>query len=648
MNYYEVLISAYQYRGVSALTYSSEDQFAIGTVVLVSMKSKNYPAIIIRSIDKPKFKTKNILRKLYLNPLPATTIMLIEWLLRYYPAPISTIASLVLPANTILKTVSDPINVDRPVETIIRTKLPILTEEQQHILKQIHDSNSLSFMLHGDTGSGKTRVYIELINDCLKQHRSAIILTPEISLTPQLAKNIQEGVSAPVLIMHSNLTTKERRKLWEQVLYASQPLVIVGARSALFVPLDNIGLIVVDEFHDSAYKQDQSPYYSALRVAGVLAQINGCRLLFGSATPSVTEYYIAKAKGIPILRMQKQATPKKTIANVKIIDARNRENYSKNGYLSDSLLEAISHALLNKEQSLVFLNRRGTARVVLCQNCDWQAICPHCDLPLTYHGDTHKMRCHTCGYSTPAINNCPICGSVEIAYKSIGTKAVTDQLKKLFPNAQIKRFDTDNLNADKFHLQYQNIVDGTVDIIVGTQMLVKGLDLPNLSVVGVVAADNSLYFPDYTAEEQTYQLLSQVMGRVSRGHKDGTIIIQTNNPAGSSQVAAINKDWDIFYSKQLDERKKYLFPPFCYLLKLTVARKTQKSAIIAANSLRNKLNTLPIHAQIIGPAPRFNEKMSGKYNWQITIKSKDRSELLKVISFLPANWSYDIDPTNLL
>lgn len=645
MYYYEVLISAYQFRGTGHLTYTSEDALKTGTVVLVPMKNKDFPAIIMGSVLKPKFSTKKITRVLYDCPLPAATIKLIEWLRSYYPAPVSVIAALVLPANTLIKKTSQPLMNTEGSEV---TKLPPLTSEQKNILNCIINARHSTFMLHGDTGTGKTRVYIELINRTLKQNKSAIVLTPEISLTPQLAQNIKRSTPAPVYVLHSNLTQKERRELWEKILYSTSPIVVIGARSALFAPIKHLGLIVVDEFHDPAYKQDQSPYYSANRVAGALANIHSATLIFGSATPPVTEYYIAEAKNIPILRMKQLATTRNTKTSTKIVDARDRSNYSRNTYLSDPLLQAISQSMNSNEQSLVFLNRRGTARLVACQNCDWQAECPNCDLPLTYHGDTHTMRCHTCGYKVPSVVSCPVCKSADISFKSIGTKAIEAHLRKIFPGARIKRFDTDNLKPDKFAEHYQSILAGEVDIIVGTQMLVKGLDLPKLSVVGVVAADTSLYFPDYTAEEQTYQLLSQVMGRVSRGHRNGTIIIQTNDPSGVAQISAIEKSWDLFYKKQLTERKKYMFPPFCYLLKLTVARKSQKGAISAAEKLCEQIKLLPIHAQVIGPAPRFNEKVGGNYNWQVTVKSKNRADLLKIITSLPANWSYDIDPTNLL
>jgi len=346
--------------------------------------------------------------------------------------------------------------------------------------------------------------------------------------------------------------------------------------------------------------------------------------------------------------MSKLAIKQQTAANVVVIDAKDRQNYAKNSYFSDQMLTAIQQSLDNSEQSLVFLNRRGTARVVLCQSCGWQALCPNCDLPLTYHGDSHTLRCHTCGFKQQPPVSCPECSSPDIIYKSFGTKSVEAQLRKLFPHARIKRFDTDNSKQDRFYQRYQEVIEGKVDILVGTQLLVKGLDLPKLSTVGVVAAESSLYFPDYTADEQTYQLLTQVIGRVARGHRAGTIVVQSYDPDGLSLQSAVNKDWETFFESQLAERKQYLFPPFCFLLKLTCSRKSQTSAIQAANKLVELIQNLPVRVQIIGPSPRFIEKANGKYHWQLTIKAKDRGQLLEVIHNLPANWHYDIDPSNLL
>ncbi len=305
-------------------------------------------------------------------------------------------------------------------------------------------------------------------------------------------------------------------------------------------------------------------------------------------------------------------------------------------------------ALDKKEQSLIFLNRRGTARLVVCQVCGWQLHCPNCDLPLTFHADTHSLQCHTCGYKTAAITKCPVCGSTEILYKNVGTKAIVEQLEQLFPNARIGRYDSDNLKVERFDQQYGSISKGEIDILVGTQILAKGLDLPKLSVVGVITADSSLTFPDYTAEERTYQLITQIVGRVGRGHRPGLAILQTYNPDSEVVKAAVDKEWESFYDQQLKQREQFGFPPFYYLLKLTCVRKQQASAHKAATMLKEKLQTQNLPIQIIGPAPSFYTKTKLGYRWQLIVKAKNRQALLQVIGLLPANWTYDLDPASLL
>ncbi len=320
----------------------------------------------------------------------------------------------------------------------------------------------------------------------------------------------------------------------------------------------------------------------------------------------------------------------------------------RNPNLSDALIGAVRMALDKKEQSLIFLNRRGTARLVVCQVCGWQLHCPNCDLPLTFHADTHSLQCHTCGYKTAAITKCPVCGSTEILYKNVGTKAIVEQLEQLFPNARIGRYDSDNLKVERFDQQYGSISKGEIDILVGTQILAKGLDLPKLSVVGVITADSSLTFPDYTAEERTYQLITQIVGRVGRGHRPGLAILQTYNPDSEVVKAAVDKEWESFYDQQLKQREQFGFPPFYYLLKLTCVRKQQASAHKAATMLKEKLQTQNLPIQIIGPAPSFYTKTKLGYRWQLIVKAKNRQALLQVIGLLPANWTYDLDPASLL
>jgi primosomal protein N' (replication factor Y) len=551
-----------------------------------------------------------------------------------------------LPSNFSLRTTH--ISSSPPAAHTSQNSWPSLTKQQAQALNTLNNPSHRSFLLHGDTGTGKTRLYIEVARDSLAVGKNVLILTPEIGLTSQLAQTFRGSLPYPVLILHSNLTDRQRRELWLQILFATSPIIVIGPRSALFAPFQNLGLVVVDEAHDGAYKQDQAPHYQALRVAGKLAEIHKAKLILGSATPPVSEYYIMQSKHLPIIRLTEPAAGPVTPVDITVVESRDRQQYSKHPYLSDIFLDKITEALSQHSQSLIFLNRRGTARIVLCQNCGWQALCPRCDLPLTYHGDSHTMRCHTCGFAQTGITNCPVCASTDLAYKSIGTKAVAASLQSLFPNARLRRFDTDNTKSEKFEDHYQSIKEGGADILIGTQMLVKGLDLPHLGMVGIVAADSSLYFPDYTAEEQTYQLLSQVMGRVGRGHRKGTVVIQTYDRDGKSLQAVLNKNWDEFYAQQIAEREQFMFPPFVFLLKLICSRKTRTAAMSASKKLFDGLQHSGLKIEVIGPSPRFNERSSGNYSWQLVVKAKERKELVKALDYLPANWTYDLDPLTLL
>ncbi len=645
MHYYKVLPTSQRFHGQEALTYSYTQKLAAGNLVRIELKNQPVTGIVVAADQKPKFKTKSIETVLDIKPLPKAALQLLDWLIQYYPAPLGVTMNQFIPSGLEVSTNKNA----EPGDTIKTKALPPLTKEQSAVLKDIKRSNSNSFLLHGDTGTGKTRVYIELAKQQLKNGRSVLILTPEIGLTPQLVREFEQSLGVSAVVMHSSLTPAQRRQAWLSVLVASKPVVVVGPRSALFAPFSSLGLIVVDEAHDSAYKQEQAPYYQAIRVAGQLAVIHKAVLIIGSATPNITDYHIAQAKQIPVLRMKQLAVKSEFVEpSVDVIDSRNKALFSKSGQLSDSLLKSIETGLKNDEQALIFLNRRGSARLVLCQNCGWQALCSNCDLPLTYHSDHHLMRCHTCGYSNAAPTKCPVCQSLDIIYRSAGTKAIVESLQKSFPKARIQRFDSDNKKHERFEQHHERIGKGDVDILVGTQILTKGLDLPKLSLVGVIAADSSLSFPDYTAEERTYQQLSQIIGRVGRGHRPGTAIIQTYQPDSSLIKSVISKDWASFYKTQLEQRRKYMFPPFCYLLKLTCTRKTIKSAQTAAASLAGDLKSSGLKIQVIGPTPSFYEKSSKGYTWQLVIKTKDRSQLIELVKALPSGWSYDLDPANLL
>ncbi len=642
-----MLVASATFHGQTALTYSCEQDLVQGQIVKVPLRSKEGLGIIERAVPLPNFPTKKILEILNLPPLSDITLRLINWLKSYYPAPLGVIVQQFLPKSLSSTQLEKPTFVS--VNTMESIKLPPLTAEQKNVLKVVSQTPG-SCLLHGETGSGKTRVYLELALRSLGAGRSVLILTPEISLTSQLISFFEANCPYPLMVIHSQLRESERRAYWLSIIKSAEPLVVIGARSALFSPLKNIGLIVVDEAHETSYKQEQSPYYSALRVAGQLANLHRGTFLMGSATPSVTEYYIAQNKKIPILRMKELAKKPMAYTNkqVELINLTDRSQFTLANHISDSLVEAISQALKDHQQSLLLLNRRGTARVIVCQNCGWQALCPHCDLPLTYHGDSHTCRCHVCGHQESSPTACPVCGSTYILFKSVGTKAVADELRRIFPEAVIGRYDADTKKADSFNLQYTSIKEGKVDILVGTQTLAKGLDLPRLSVVGVVVADTGLYLPDYTANERTYQLIYQVIGRIGRGHIAGKAFVQTYDPNNPTITAAITKDWQSFYRSQLQERQTFLFPPFCFLLKVSCRRASLNSARAAALRLAQDLKAHALPIQVIGPSPAFHEKLGGKFQWQLIIKAKSRAPLLRVIDYLPSGWSHDIDPIDLL
>ncbi len=641
MFFYEVWVRSNHYHGNKPLTYSSTQKIVNGQLVIVPLKNELVPAIVTSQTAKLKMSIKEVVSILDLPPLPKASLQLMKWIKNYYPSPIGIITQLFIPATlSVIKTsnasVSSRLTKKQP--------LPILNKDQQQAIQQMQSPNT--YLLHGRTGSGKTRIYIELAKQQIAKGKSVIILTPEISLTTQLETQFNNTFWGKVILLHSNLSPKQRYENWLKILTYPNPKIVLGPRSAIFSPIDNIGLIVIDEEHEPAYKQEQSPYYQTVRVASQLRNIHQSKLILGSATPLINDYFLAQSLNKPIIRLNSLAQTDNTAPlETLIVDKRDHSLFNRSNNLSQPLIESIELALKNNQQTLLYLNRRGTARVIICEECDWQAKCPKCDLPLTYHGDNHNLRCHVCGYINSAPTICPQCHNLSIKYLTIGTKAVVDEVSALFPTAKIMRFDTDNLKAERLEQHYQKIKDGQVDIIIGTQMLAKGLDLPKLAVVGVLLADTSLQLPDYTVNERTYQLLHQVIGRVGRGHIAGKAIIQTYQPNNPVISQAINDNWQDFYNQEVKERKTYDFPPFVHLLKLTILRANPKSAQNAALKLSS---LMPKNVKVEGPSPAFHEKQANKYKWQLIIKSSSRHDLLDIIDKLPAGIGYDIDPSTLI
>ena len=645
MTYLDVLVADPTYHGATSLTYSAAKPLPAGTIVQVFLRDKQVLGVVWGpSAKRPRFEVKEILAVPDLPCLPAMSLRLLDWMIDYYPAPLGALVQHFLPSKHLPAKLPTPFVPQKPTPS----SLSLPTADQMNALKIIDEAGL--YILHGDTGSGKTLIYIKLALKSLEKGKSAVILTPEIGLTSQLAREFYAIFGDRVVIIHSQLADSERRKIWLQLLVQQEPMVVIGPRSALFVPLRKIGLIVLDESHEAAYKQDQAPYYQASHVAGRLAQLHDAPLILGSATPAITDYYVATQKKRPIIRMQQLATTHAAASrHISIVDIRDRREFKRSSFVSEPLLKTIEGALKNRAQTLLFLNRRGSARVVFCETCGWQSLCPHCDMPLIYHADTHVVRCHVCNFHDVAPVSCPACGHPSVVYKGIGTKTLFSEMQALFPEAVIQRFDTDNKKAERIEKNYADIRSGKIDILIGTQTLAKGLDLPKLEVVGIVMADTGLSMPDFTSSERTYQMLNQVIGRVGRGHgQNNQVVVQTYSPDNPILRAAITNDWENFYNEELSERRKFSFPPFRYLLRLSCRRTTSSAAQRTAEKLFSTLAQKHTALTLEGPAPAFHAKVSGKYEWQIVVKATYRPVLIEIIRALPSGWSYDIDPINLL
>lgn len=643
MYYYKIAISSNSLKGVNELTYSCNERLNPGRIVQVQLRNNLCLGIVISETKAlKKTKTKSI-SKLYNALLPKSSLDLLKWLNQYYPGDFGSCVSLFLPNQMI----DEPFPAKKEATT--KPKLPALTLQQKNAIRTIsNDAINSIFLLHGDTGTGKTRVYIELAKDSIKNDKSVVILVPEISLSPQLAKEFENIFGNKVLTVHSKLTPKQRAMLWGKIQSSDSPLVIIGPRSALFSPLKQMGLVIIEESHDDSYKQSQSPNYDARRVAAKMGMIRGAAVVYGTATPNISDYKNFQDHDIPIIRMDQPVSRAIKLAKTKWIDSKDRSVFTKSSIFSNASLSSIEQSLKNHNQILVFLNRRGTARVVICESCGWLATCPECDTNQIYHGDSHQLICHICGRKSTAPSSCPSCNKTNLSYKSHGTKSIENELNKLFSHAKVMRFDSDNLKKDSLQEQYHEVLNGNIDIIIGTQIIAKGLHLPKLNLVCIPFADNGITLPDFSSEEKSYQLLQQVFGRVGRTKNDSSVIVQSFSSNSPVLKSVLSNNWSNFYRTQLLQREKYHLPPYYYLLQLTIRRKTTQNAQKNAMNLKTKLLSANNNIEILGPSPRFYNKTSGNYNWQLIVKSRSRGQLVNIIKTLPSGWLSNIDPVNLL
>ncbi len=629
-----------------ALTYHGPLNLKPGTIVRTPVGKASVPGVILSTTSKPSFETKSVGDPYEATPLPQPLIKLHAWIAEYYGAHSVATWQTMLPRGMDKKRR----NSKSPLLAHTRNRTQIvLNKSQTEALETILSKPSGTTLLHGVTGSGKTQIYIELAKRTMNDGRSVIILVPEIALTSQIIAEFTPHFP-DLVVTHSRQTEAERHLTWQSLLHATEPQVVIGPRSALFSPLADLGLIVIDECHEPSFKQEQTPRYSALRAASMLARFAGARLVMGSATPPIADYYLAKSTHSPIAVLDKPARKDTVAPKVELIDMTKKNYFTRHAYLSTTLIQTIERTLAAGHQTLIFHNRRGSAPTTLCDNCGWSAICPRCFVPLTLHADQFALRCHVCNYTERVPTACPECRNASIIHKGIGTKRIADDLAKLFPKAIIARFDGDSETGETLDTHYQKLYDGDTDVIIGTQVVAKGLDLPHLRTVGVVQADNGLGLPDYQSSERVFQLLAQVTGRVGRNEHESSVIVQSYQPSHPSVQFGIKQDYAGFYDYAIQERQRALFPPFSYLLKLTCVYKTEAAAIRASNELARALRShLPEGARIMGPAPAFYERTRDTYRWQLVIKSPSRAGLLALIAKVPAaRWQVDIDPGSLL
>ena len=639
--FFEVAPSKIIRSGSDSFTYSSSLELPIGAVVKIPVGKKEFIGVVIKKVVQPKYKTRDILEILYSPGIPLNLVKTALWLADYYSSPLASVVTLLLPSGITKKRRAKN---TAEVVSSSRTK-KVLTLDQQKASRKIleNERDNKTSLLFGVTGSGKTQVYIDLALRKQQDGKSSIFLVPEISLTPQLVSEV--SLHFPDLIVyHSRLTEAEKHLLWNKVVNSSDPIVVIGPRSALFLPINNLGLIAVDEEHEPSYKQDKTPRYSALRMARILASYNKASLILGSATPLIQDFYMAETSdGIVALPNPAQKNTLKP--DLFLIDMTNRNKFKKHRFLSDELISAIE----KNSQTLIYHNRRGSASITLCENCGWTAVDEETGLPLVLHIDKNKLVNHLTNKTYRVPTNCPSCGDAGIIHKGIGTKLIEQELRRLFPNKKIARFDGDNLSEETLEKSYDKLLSGEIDIIVGTQIVAKGLDLPHLNTVAVIQADAGLAIPDFASNERTFQLVSQVVGRVGRNQNKTNVIVQTYQKDSKIIKFAINQDYTGFYNYELAIRKKTNFPPYTYLLKLTCSYKTEAAAFKNARKVANEIIELYPNVQLFGPAPAFYEKIGDKYRWQIIVKAKNRSVLKEVAKMAPQPyWQFELDPTSLL
>ena len=521
-------------------------------------------------------------------------------------------------------------------KNVVKDTKKILNEEQKRCFDSINfciENNEFSrHLIYGITGSGKTEVYLQLIEKVIQKQKTAIILVPEISLTPQMVDRFLARFGDIVAVLHSKLSVGERYDEWQKISNGEAKIVI-GARSAIFAPVKNLGIIIIDEEHDISYKSDATPRYNAKDLAKYLAEKNNCPLVFGSATPDINTMYQAKNNKIALYTLTKRATNSE-LPEIEIVDLRNELAIGNKSMLSYKLQKEILENLKNKKQTILYLNRRGYSTFIMCRECGYVARCKNCNISLTYHMKENKLKCHYCGFETNVIKQCPSCGSNKVKYFGTGTQKLETEIHKLYPEASTIRLDIDTVTKKNSHEKILNsFKNENIDILIGTQMVVKGHHFPNVTLVGVVSADGSLNLDDYRAVEKTFQTLVQVSGRSGREQK-GKVIIQTYNPDHYAIIDSQKQDYDLFYNQEIELRKMLNYPPFCDIIMIRFSGENLEEIKKLSNIVYKKIKSINSETiNIYKPVSSPIDRIKNKYRWRIIIKCKLNSKMLDIINY---------------
>ncbi|MBI3359475.1 MAG: primosomal protein N' [Nitrospirae bacterium] len=656
----------------------------LGSRLLVPFGTRVEIAYFVRWIDRTDIQgIKDVLAILdTTSPLPPPLIKLLQWISDYYLAPIGAVMKTAFPLKSQYKVVRKvqiteagnekcwkvtppkqaKQRLSQPELQALSPPLPLNPDQKKayiEIVAAIEKSGFFSFLLHGVTGSGKTEVYLQVIQKALERNKRAIVLVPEIGLTPQLVARFRNRFGNQIAVLHSRLTPKERYEAWRKIK-EKEVNIAIGARSALFAPMESVGVIIVDEEQDPSYKQDKSIRYHARDAAIVYAQLSGAVVVLGSATPSLESFYngtIGKYKTLTLPHRVED----RTMPAIEIIDLREREAWVK-PFLTRTLLSAIEKRLGLGEQVILFINRRGHTPSLLCGDCGQKWLCGNCSVSLTFHKREKKLICHYCGFQQSAPTDCVNCQGTRLLFLGVGTEQVEEEIKALFPSARVLRMDRDTTSKKGAHYKIVAAMEEKeADILIGTQMVAKGHDFPGVTLAGIICADFALNFPDFRSSERTFQLLAQVAGRTGRGKRPGEVLIQTFQP--EHELFRVIPHFEPFYHTERGYRKDANYPPFTRLILIGLCHKNKDTAENQAERLAAILKQCSNGIEVLGPAPAPLTRLRNEYRYQILLKGLDRNFLKSALKKgLDAFWAIkngqramrtahltiDVDPQNLI